>query len=37
MKSFLIVKSENNIYSNASIRNLFFEELRSLVKLGLKY
>jgi len=33
---FLLVKPEDNIYSNTSIRNLFFEELGSLVKLGLK-
>jgi len=33
---FLLVKPEDNIYSNTSIRNLFFEELESLVKLGLK-
>ena len=33
---FLLIKPENNIYSNASIRNSFFEELGSLVKLGLK-
>ena len=33
---FLLVKPENNIYSNISIRNSFFEELGSLVKLGLK-
>ena len=33
---FLLIKPENNIYSNSSIRNLFFEELESLVKLGLK-
>jgi len=33
---FLLVKPEDNIYSNTSIRNAFFEELRSLVKLGLK-
>jgi len=33
---FLLVKPENNIYSNTSIRNSFFEELGSLVKLGLK-
>ncbi len=31
---FLLVKPEDNIYSNTSIRNLFFEELGSLVKLG---
>jgi len=33
---FLLVKPEDNIYSNTSIRNTFFEELRILVKLGLK-
>ena len=33
---FLLVKPEDNIYSNNSIRNSFFEELGSLVKLGLK-
>ena len=33
---FLLIKPENNIYSNTSIRNSFFEELESLVKLGLK-
>ena len=33
---FLLVKPEENIYSNTYIRNLFFEELDSLVKLGLK-
>jgi len=33
---FLLVKPEDNIYSNSSIRNSFFEELESLVKLGLK-
>ena len=33
---FLLVKPGDNIYSNTSIRNLFFEELGSLVKLGLK-
>ena len=33
---FLLVKPEDNIYSNTSIRNLFFKELGSLVKLGLK-
>jgi len=33
---FLLIKPEHNIYSNTSIRNLFFEELGSLVKLGLK-
>jgi len=33
---FLLVKPEDNIYSNTSTRNSFFEELGSLVKLGLK-
>ena len=33
---FLLIKPEDNIYSNTSMRNLFFEELESLVKLGLK-
>jgi len=33
---FLLVKPEDKIYSNTSIRNSFFEELGSLVKLGLK-
>jgi len=33
---FLLIKPEDNIYSNASIRNSFFKELESLVKLGLK-
>ena len=33
---FLLIKPEDNIYSNNSIRNSFFEELESLVKLGLK-
>ncbi len=33
---FLLIKPEDNIYSNTSIRNTFFEELESLVKLGLK-
>ncbi len=33
---FLLIKPENNIYSNTSIRNSFFEELECLVKLGLK-
>jgi len=32
---FLLVKPEDNLYSNTSLRNSFFEELRSLVKLGL--
>ena len=33
---FLLLKPEDNIYSNASIVNSFFEELDRLVKLGLK-
>jgi len=33
---FLLIKPEDNIYSDTSIRNSFFEELESLVKLGLK-
>jgi len=33
---FLLIKPENNIYSNSALRNSFFEELKSLVKLGLK-
>jgi len=33
---FLLLKPENNIYSNTYIRNSFFEELGRLVKLGLK-
>ena len=33
---FLLIKPEDNIYSNTSIRNSFFEELESLVKIGLK-
>ena len=33
---FLLIKPEDNIYSNTSIRNSFFEELETLVKLGLK-
>jgi len=33
---FLLIKPEDNIYSNASIKNSFFEELEKLVKLGLK-
>jgi len=33
---FLLIKPEDNIYSNTSIRHSFFEELGSLVKLGLK-
>ena len=33
---FLLIKPEENIYSNISIRNSFFEGLERLVKLGLK-
>jgi len=33
---FLLIKPEDNIYSNTSIRNSFFKELENLVKLGLK-
>ena len=33
---FLLIKPEDNIYSNTSIRNSFFEELENLVKLGFK-
>jgi len=33
---FLLVKPEENIYSNTSIRNSFFEQLESLIKLKLK-
>jgi len=33
---FLLIKPEDNIYLNTSIRNSFFEELGCLVKLGLK-
>jgi len=33
---FLLLRPKDNIYSNTSIRNSFFEELESLVKLGLK-
>jgi len=33
---FLLIKPEDNIYSNTFIRNSFFKELESLVKLGLK-
>jgi len=33
---FLLIKPEDNLYSNTSMRNSFFEELESLVKLGLK-
>ena len=33
---FLLIKPEDNIYSNTSIRNSFFKELESLTKLRLK-
>ena len=33
---FLLIKPEDNIYSNTFIKNSFFEKLESLVKLGLK-
>ena len=33
---FLLIKPEDNFYSNTSIRNSFFGELENLVKLGLK-
>ena len=33
---FLLIKPADNIYSNTSTRNSFFEELGSLIKLGLK-
>ena len=33
---FLLIKPEDNIYSNASIRDSFIEELESLVQVGLK-
>ena len=33
---FLLIKPEDNIYSNTFIRNSFFDKLDSLVKLGLK-
>jgi len=33
---FLLIKPEENIYSSTSLRNSFFKELESLVKLGLK-
>ena len=36
MSLFLLIKPEDNIYSSSSIRSSFFEELESLVKLGLK-
>ena len=33
---FLLIKPEDNIYSNTSLRNSFFEELEVLIKLRLK-
>jgi len=33
---FLLIKPEDNIYSNTSMRNSFFDELGSLVKIGLE-
>ena len=33
---FLLIKPEDTIFLDTSIRNSFFEELESLVKLGLK-
>ena len=33
---FLLIKPEDNLYLNTSLRNSFFEELGSLVELGLK-
>ena len=33
---FLLIKPEDKIYLNTSIKNLFFEDLENLVKLGLK-
>ena len=33
---FLLIKPENNIYSNTCMKNSLFEELDNLVKLGLK-
>jgi len=33
---FLLIKPEDTIYLNTSIKNLFFEDLESLVKFGLK-
>ena len=33
---FLLIKPEDTIYLNTFIKNLFFEDLESLVKLGLK-
>ena len=32
----LLIKPEDKIYLKSSIKNLFFEDLESLVKLGLK-
>ena len=31
---FLLIKPENKIYLDTSIKNLFFEDLERLVKLG---
>ncbi len=33
---FLLIKPDDKIYLNTSIKNLFFEDLESLVRLGLK-
>ena len=33
---FLLIKPEDNIYSNTSIRDSFIQELESLVQVGLK-
>ena len=33
---FLLIKPDDTIYLNTSIKNLFFEDLESLVKLGLR-
>ena len=33
---FLLIKPEDGIYLNTYLKNLFFEDLESLVKLGLK-
>ena len=33
---FLLIKPKDKIYLNTSLKNLFFEDLESLVKLGLK-
>ena len=33
---FLLIKLEDNIYSNTSLRNSFFEKLENLIHLGLK-